>query len=122
MTKHIAIRKNMTRNCGQDAEEEAAASEGEMKTVRKLIGEVPDAQSVWDVTGTVTEESRVEEIPLNIREQVPWHPSTERHEMTGESNNHTVKVRQREVVEQPPPDHKSDQEESEDEEMLSEVN
>ena len=82
----------MTRNCGQDAEEEAAASEGEMKTVRKLIGEVPDAQSVWDVTGTVTEESRVEEIPLNIWEQVPRCLSMERCEMTGESSNRTVKV------------------------------
>ena len=70
MTKHIAIRKNMTRNCGQDAEEEAAASEGEMETVRKLTREVPDTQSVWDITGTVREESRVEEIPLNIWEPV----------------------------------------------------
>ena len=112
----------MTGNRGQDAEEEAAASEGKIETVRKLTGEVPDTQSIWDVTGTVTEESRVEEIPLNIQEQVPWHPSTERHEMTGESNNHTVKVRQQEVAEQPSPDHKSDQEESEDEESSSEVN
>ena len=71
MTKCIAIRKNMTRNHGQDGEEEAAASEGEMETVRKLTGEVPDAQSIQDITGTVAEESRVEEIPLNIWEQVP---------------------------------------------------
>ena len=71
MTKHIAVHKNTTGNHGQDAEEEAAASEGETETVRKLTGEVPEAQSVWDVTGTVMEESRVEEIPLNIWEQVP---------------------------------------------------
>ena len=82
MTKHIAICKNTTGNHGQVTEDEAAASECETETVRKLTGEVPDVQSIWDVTGTVMEESRVEEIPLNIWEQVPQCPSTERHEMT----------------------------------------
>ena len=42
--------------------------------------------------------------------------------MTGESNNHTVKVWQREAAEQPSPDHKSDQEELEGKESSSEVN
>ena len=37
-------------------------------------------------------------------------------------SKHTGEVNQREVVEQPPPDHESDQEELEDEESLSEVN
>ena len=94
MTKHIAVHKNMTRNHGQDVEEEAAASEGETETVRKLTGEVPDAQSVQDVTETVTEERVVEEIPPNTQEQVLQCLSTERHEMTGESSKHTVKVQQ----------------------------
>ena len=42
--------------------------------------------------------------------------------MTGESSNHTGKVRPQEVTKQSPPDHESDQEESEDEESLLEVN
>ena len=42
--------------------------------------------------------------------------------MTGESSNHTGKVWPREVAKQSPPDHESDQEESEDEESSSEVN
>ena len=42
--------------------------------------------------------------------------------MTGESSNCTGKVQPQEVAKQSPPDHKSDQEESEDEESLSEVN
>ena len=79
-------------------------------------------QIVWDVTETVMEERVVEEIPPNTWEQVPQYLSTERREMTGESSNHTVKVWQREVMKKPPPDHKSDQEELEDEESSSEVN
>ena len=79
-------------------------------------------QNVWDVTETVMEERVVEEIPPNTQEQVPRCLSTERHEMTGESNNCTVKVQQREVAKQPPPDHESDQEELEDEETSSEDN
>ena len=42
--------------------------------------------------------------------------------MTGESSNRTGKVRLREVIKQPPPDHESDQEDEEDEESSSEVN
>ena len=61
----------MTRNCGQDAEEEASASECETETVGKPTGKAPDMQNVWDVTETVTEERVVEEIPPNTWEQVP---------------------------------------------------
>ena len=42
--------------------------------------------------------------------------STERCEVTGESSKHTGKVQQQEVAEEPPQDHESGQEESEDEE------
>ena len=42
--------------------------------------------------------------------------------MTGESSNCTEKVWLKEVTKQSPPDHESDQEESEDEESSSEVN
>ena len=42
--------------------------------------------------------------------------------MTGEASNRTGEVQPQEVTKQLPPDHKSDQEESEDEESLSEVN
>ena len=42
--------------------------------------------------------------------------------MTGESSNHTGKVQQQEVAEEPPQHHESDQEDSEDKESLSEVN
>ena len=42
--------------------------------------------------------------------------------MTGESSNCTGKVWPQEVAKQPPPDHKSDQEEPEGEESSSEVN
>ena len=52
-------------------EEETTASGSIVGTVRKITGETPDAQSVWDVTGTVMEERRVEEILLNTWEQVP---------------------------------------------------
>ena len=38
---------------------EATASGSNVRTVRKPTGETPGAQSVWDVTGTVTEESVV---------------------------------------------------------------
>ena len=79
-------------------------------------------QNVQDITETIMEERVVEEIPPNTQEQVPRCLSTERREMTGESSNHTGKVRLQEVPKQPPPDHKSDQEELEDEESSSEVN
>ena len=42
--------------------------------------------------------------------------------MTGESSNHTGKVRQQEVTKESLPDHESDQEDEEDEESSSEVN
>ena len=79
MTKHIPVRKNMTGNCEQDAEEESSASEGETETVGKSIGKeavkkptkkTPNTQNVWDVTETVREKRIMEEIPLNTWEQV----------------------------------------------------
>ena len=48
------------------------------ETIRKLTGEVPDAQSIQDVTGTVMEESRVEEILLNMQEPVPLNACQQR--------------------------------------------
>ena len=92
MTKCIPVCKNTTGNCGQDAEEESPASEGETVTVGKPTEEAPDTQNVWDVTETVMEERVVEEIPPNTWEQVPRRLSTERQEMTGESSNRTGKV------------------------------
>ena len=82
----------MTGNHGQDAEEEAPASEGEMETVGKPTGKEPDMQNVQDVTETVMEERVMEEISPNTWEQVLQCLSTERCEMTGEPSNHTVKV------------------------------
>ena len=55
MTKHIAVCKNTTGNCEQDAEEESSASEGEAEPVGKPTGKTPDTQNVWDITETVTE-------------------------------------------------------------------
>ena len=80
MTNCIPVR--MTENCGQDAEEESPASEGETETVGKATGKAPDMQNVQDITETVTEERVVEEIPPNTWEQVLRHLSTERCEMT----------------------------------------
>ena len=80
MTKHIPVRKNMTRNREQDAEEESSASEGERETVGKSTGKeavgkstgkTPDMQNVRDITETVMEKRTMEEIPLNTWEQVP---------------------------------------------------
>ena len=71
MTKSIPVCKNTTGNCGQDAEEESPASEGETETVGKPTGKAPDTQNVWDVTETVMEERVVEEIPPNTQEHVP---------------------------------------------------
>ena len=122
MTKHILVRKNMTGNRGQDAEEESSASEGKTETVGKPTGKAPDTQNVWDITETVTEEKTMEEIPPNTWEQAPQRLSPERCEVTGESSNHTGKVRQQEVTNKSPPDHASDQEDEEDTENLSEVN
>ena len=63
--------QNMTRNHGQDAEEESPASEGKTETVGKPTGQAPDTQNVQDITETVMEERLVEEIPPNTWEQVP---------------------------------------------------
>ena len=64
----------------------------------------------------------MEEIPPNTQEQVPQHLSPERHEVTGESSNHTGRVQQQEVTNESPTDHASDQENEEDEDNSSEVN
>ena len=131
MTKHIPVRKNTTGNCEQDAEGESSASEGERETVGKSTGKeavgkptgkTPDTQNVWDVTETVTEKRAMEETPLNTWEQVPRCLSPERREVTGESSNHTGRVRQQEVTNKSPTDHTSDQEDEEDEDNSSEVN
>ena len=82
----------MTGNCGQDAEEESSASEGETETVGKPTGKAPDTQNVQDITEIVTEERAMEEIPPNTWEQVLQCLSTERCEVTGESSNCTGKV------------------------------
>ena len=94
MTKRIPVRKNMTGNCGQDAEEESSASEGETETVGKPTGKAPDTQNVRDITETVMEERTMEEIPPNTWEQVLQCLSPERCEVTGKSSNRTGKVRQ----------------------------
>ena len=66
MTKHVATHKNTADGCEQeDVEEETTALGSDVRTVRKLTGETPDAQSIQDVTG---EERRVEEIPLSTWE------------------------------------------------------
>ena len=122
MIKHVTTCKNTTDSCEQeDIEEEATALGSNARRVRKLTGKTPDVQSVRDITGAVMEERRMEEIPLSTREQIPRHLSMERCKVTGESSKHTRKVRQQEVAEEPPQDHESDQEESEDEENLSEA-
>ena len=71
MTKCIPVRKNMTENCEQDAEEESSASEGKRQTVGKPTGKTPDTQNVRDATETVMEKRMMEEIPLSTWEQVP---------------------------------------------------
>ena len=78
MTKCVATCKNMANGHEQeDMEEEATALGSDVRTVRKLTGETPDTQSVWDVMGAVMEERRVEEIPPSTWEQVPQCLSTE---------------------------------------------
>ena len=67
MTKRIPVRKNMTGNHEQDAEEESSASEGKRETVGKSTGKeavgkptgkTPDTQNVQDITETVMEKDR----------------------------------------------------------------
>ena len=140
MTKHIPVRKNMTGNREQDAEEECSVSEGERETVgkptgketvgkstgkeavAKPTGKTPDTQNVQDITETVMEKRMMEEIPLSAWEQVPQHLSPERCEVTGKSSSRTGRVRQQEVTNESPTDHASDQENEEDEDNSSEVN
>ena len=122
MTKCAATCKNTANGCEQkDVEEETTASGSNARTVRKLTGETADTQSVREVTGAVMEERRVEEIPLNTWEQVLQCLSMERCEVTGESSEHTGKVWQWEMAEEPPQDHESDPEELKDEENSSEA-
>ena len=73
-----------------------------------------------NVTETVTEKRTMEEIPLSAWEQVPRCLSTERREVTGETSSHTGRVRQQEVMNEPPTDHTSAQDNDED--NSSEVN
>ena len=104
-----------------EEEEEDNTSGSDVRTVRKPTEETPDAQSIRDVTEAVMEERRVEKLPLNTRDQTPRHLSTERCELTGVSDRSTEKVLQQEVVNEPPSDHESDLEESNDKESSSEV-
>ena len=66
MTKCVATCKNTADSHEQeDAEEDTTVSGSDVRTVRKLTGETSGTQSIWDVAGTVMEERRVEETPLN---------------------------------------------------------
>ena len=59
MTKCAVAHKNMTDSHEQreeEEEEENIASGSDARTVRKLTGETPDAQSIRDITEAVTEE------------------------------------------------------------------
>ena len=93
-------------------------------------------QSIWDVTGTVMEEKRVEEtpqstweqapqqveeIPPSTQEQAPRHLSPERCKVTGESSKCAGKAHQQEAAEEPPQYHVSDQENTEDEESSCKI-
>ena len=138
MTKRIPVRKNMTGNREQDAEEESSASEGKRETVGKPTGKetvgkstgkeavgkptgkTPDMQNVQDVTETVMEKRMMEEIPPSAWEQVPRRLSPERHDVAGESSSRTERVRQQEVMNESPADHASDKDNDED--NSSEVN
>ena len=95
MTKPAATCKNMTDSHEQEeVEEEATALGSNVRIVWKLTGETPDVQGIRDITGAVTEERRVEEIPPSTREQVPRCLSTERCKVTGESSKCTEEVQQ----------------------------
>ena len=70
MTKHAATCKNTADSCEQEnVEEGATASGSNARTVRQPTGETSGAQSIWNITGTVMEERRVVETPLNTQEQ-----------------------------------------------------
>ena len=84
MTKHVATCKNTADGHEQeDVEEETTALGSDVRTVRKLTGEVaalgsgartvrqptgetPGTQIIQNITGTAMEERRVEETPSNI--------------------------------------------------------
>ena len=87
MTKHVVSCKNMADGHEQEGiEGEATTLGSDVRTVRQLTGEVatsgsdvrivrqptgeaPGTQNVWNVTGMVMEERRVEETPLSTQEQ-----------------------------------------------------
>ena len=89
MTKHVATCKTMADSHEQENVEEAATasrsnartvrqitgeattSGSNVRTVRQPTGETAGTQSVWNITGTVMEERRVEETPLSTQEQAP---------------------------------------------------
>ena len=89
MTKCVATCKNTADGCKQENIEgeptasrsnartvrqltgEAAALGNDVRTVGRPTGETTGAQSVQTITGTVTEERRVEETLLNTWEQAP---------------------------------------------------
>ena len=50
---------------------EMATLGSDVRTVRKPTGETPGTQSVWNITGAVMEERRVEETPPSTQEQAP---------------------------------------------------
>ena len=64
----------------------------------------------------------MEETPPIIQEQALQCLAPERHEVTGESSDRAFPAQHWEAAEEPPQDHASDQEDTEDEENLSEVN
>ena len=75
-----------------EAEEEATTLGSNVRTVRTLIGETPNVQSIMDITEAVMEERRAKEIPLNTREQVLRCLSMEKCKVTGVSSRSTGKV------------------------------
>ena len=89
MTKHVATHKNMADGREQEnMEGEPITLGSNVRTVRQLTGEVAalgndvrtlgqppgetaGVQNVWNVTGTVMEERRVEETPPETQEKAP---------------------------------------------------
>ena len=59
----------MAASCEQrEDEEEDNAMGSDARTVRKPTEEIPDAQSIRDITEAVMEEIWVEKLPLNNRD------------------------------------------------------
>ena len=50
---------------------EAATLGNDVRTVGRPTGETASTESIWNVTGTVMEEGRMEETPLSTWEQAP---------------------------------------------------